>query len=448
MCVFLLAEKILSQDLELESHFLSAGRSKPFWIASNNNGIYEASSILNLKIQKKMGSLSYKFNFALPKLFDLNTLLLYDSELTYKKNNILYGFSKKNSSHNNNILSSGSLLESNNSLGIPRVFFGSLNHHQIKIFNKRFDYKFYISHGMLDKAQYLEPPFIHEKRLQIKKSIQGSKITFGIRHFAIWGGKTTHHGNLSRGLNDFIKVVFARPGSKSSIKQEQKNSLGNHLGVWDFSYKRKISDKLYTFYYEHPFEDESGARWFLNEFDGKYGFNVTSFKTTLISDFTYEFIYTMDQSGPQGASDSTYGWDNYFNHYIYQSGWTYKNRMIGNPLFTVGKNPGRYSDGIYIINNRIKAHHFGLAGKIKHNANYKILFTYSKNYGTYPDKNYFHSNGKNYKFDDGLEQLSTLFEIKLKNLWENISITAAYANDRGELLPKTDSFMMIINYKL
>ena len=43
---------------------------------------------------------------------------------------------------------------------------------------------------------------------------------------------------------------------------------------------------------------------------------------------------------PQGASDSTYGWDNYFNHYIYQSGWTYNNRMIGNPLFTVGKNPG------------------------------------------------------------------------------------------------------------
>ena len=122
----------------------------------------------------------------------------------------------------------------------------------------------------------------------------------------------------------------------------------------------------------------------------------------------------MDQSGPQGASDSTYGWDNYFNHYIYQSGWTYNNRMIGNPLFTVGKNPGRYSDGIYIINNRIKAHHFGLAGKIRHNANYRILFTYSKNYGTYPDKNYYNSNGENYKFEDGLEQLSTFMKLNLK----------------------------------
>ena len=384
----------------------------------------------------------------MPESFDLNEIVFFDSELTYRKNNILYGFSRKNSSHNNNLLSTGSLLESNNSLGVPRIFIGSPNYHQIKIFSKKFDYKFFMSHGRLDKDQYIEPPFVHEKTLHIKKNIERSNITFGLRHFAIWGGETIHHGKQSRSLNDFLKVFFARPGSNRSIKQEQENSLGNHLGVWDFSFQRKIRDKLYTFYYEHPFEDESSARWFLNEFDGKYGFSVSSLNSNLISDLVYEFIYTLDQSGSQGASDSTYGWDNYFNHYIYQSGWTYKNRMIGNPLFTVGKNPDRYSDGIYIINNRIKAHHFGLAGKIRNNTNYRILFTHSKNYGIYPDKNFYHAKGEDYKFDDGLEQLSALYEIKLKNLWGNISITAAYANDRGDLLPKTDSFMMIINYKL
>ena len=380
----------------------------------------------------------------MPEPFDLNDIVFFDTELTYKKNNISFGFSRKNSSQKDNYLSSGSLIESNNSLGIPRIFIGNPNFNQNKILN----FKFSISHGWADKAQYQESPYLHEKTLHIKKKVSGYDFILGLRHFAMWAGETIHHGKQPVGLNDFIKVIFARPGSKSSIKQEQENSLGNHLGVWDFSLERKIGDKLYTLYYEHPFEDESGARWFLNEFDGKYGFNVTSFKSNLITGFTYEFIYTMDQSGSQGASDSTYGWDNYFNHYIYQSGWTYKDRMIGNPLFTVGRNPGRYSDGIYIINNRIKAHHFGIAGKIRHNANYKILFTYSKNYGIYPDKNFYHSNGENYKFDDGLEQLSTLFEIKLKNLWENISITAAYANDQGELLSKTDSFMMIINYKL
>ena len=384
----------------------------------------------------------------MPEPFDFNEILFYDSELTYKKNNIQYGFSRKNSNHNNNFLSTGSLIESRNSLGIPRFFVGSHNFNESKILKSNFNYKFSISHGWLSKAQYLKSPFLHEKTFHIKNNISGFDYTLGLRHYAIWGGETTFHGKQPRSLNDFLKVFFARPGSRNSLKQEQKNSLGNHLGVWDFSFERKIKDKLFTFYYEHPFEDESGARWLLNESDGKYGLNVTSFNSSLISDFTYEFIYTMDQSGSQGASDSTYGWDNYFNHYIYQSGWTYNNRMIGNPLFTVGKNPGRYNDGIHIINNRIKAHHFGLAGKIRYNANYRILFTYSKNYGTYPDKNYYNSNRENYKFEDGLEQLSALYEIKLKNLWGNISITAAYANDRGDLLPKTDSFMIIINYKL
>ena len=380
----------------------------------------------------------------MPKSFDINEILFYDSELTYKKNNILYGFSRKNLSHNDSFLSSGSLIESNNSLGIPRIFIGNLNFNQSKILN----YKFSISHGWADKAQYQKSPFLHEKTLHVNKNVSGYNFTLGLRHFAVWGGETFHHGKHPKGLNNFIKVFFARPGSRSSIKEEQENSLGNHLGVWDFSFERRIKDKSFAFYYEHPFEDESGARWLLNEYDGKYGFKASSINSTLISDFIYEFIYTMDQSGSQGASDSTYGWDNYFNHYIYQSGWTYKNRMIGNPLFTVGKNPGRYSDGIYIINNRIKAHHIGLAGKIRHNVNFRILFTYSKNYGNYPDKNYYLANGEDYKFDDGLEQLSALYEVKIKNLWDNINITTAYANDYGDLLPKTDSFMIIINYKL
>ena len=37
--------------------------------------------------------------------------------------------------------------------------------------------------------------------------------------------------------------------------------------------------------------------------------------------------------------------------------------MIG-ILCLRGKNPGRYSGGIYIINNRIKVHHFGLVVKL------------------------------------------------------------------------------------
>ena len=91
-----------------------------------------------------------------------------------------------------------------------------------------------------------------------------------------------------KNAGDYLRIFFARPGSRGSINQEQKNTLGNHLGVWDFSFKKKIGNNLFHFYYEHPFEDESGARWILNEFDGKYGFVVSDLSSIFISDFLYK----------------------------------------------------------------------------------------------------------------------------------------------------------------
>ena len=430
-----------------------SANQQPFWLLSNNNGA-NPSNYLNIsfydeRFLNKLTRIEYGIKTNLYKNFQN----IQFEKLYFKiKNDKIFlrlGSNENLQNRNKKELSTGSLIESTNAKPIPKIIIGNSSYAKISLFKSIFYIKGVLAHGYLDRNNYKKAPLLHQKSISIKKHISAnSSFTAGINHMAQWGGSSAIHGDQPSGYSEFLRVFFARPGSRNSIKQEQENSLGNHLGVWDFSFERKIKDKLLTFYYEHPFEDESGARWLLNELDGKYGLNITSFNSSLISDFTYEFIYTMDQSGSQGASDSTYGWDNYFNHYIYQSGWTYKNRMIGNPLFTVGKNPGRYSDGNYIINNRIKAHHIGLAGKIRDNVNFRILFTYSKNYGIYPDKNYYIANGVDYKFDDGLDQLSTLYEIKLNNLWENISITAAYAKDQGELLPKTDSFMMIINYKL
>ena len=155
----------------------------------------------------------------------------------------------------------------------------------------------------------------------------------------------------------------------------------------------------------------------------------------------------MDQSGSKGASDSTYGWDNYYNHYIYQSGWTNNGRVIGNPLFTLGSNIGRYSNGEYIINNRLKAHHFGFLGSISKKIYYKILFTYSENFGIYPDQDYFKSNNKPYRFQSGLFQRSGLIELSTKNLYDKTDVSIIYGFDNGELLNKTDSFMLKINHK-
>ncbi|MFL3051572.1 MAG: capsule assembly Wzi family protein [Candidatus Neomarinimicrobiota bacterium] len=398
---------------------------------------------MNLKYRYNQKYLDYGLNIILPN----DQIFLNEAFLLVKNNNLFLILGAKNSD-NNDLLSSGSLIESTNAQPIPKISFGVGDFHQIKIFNKSFFIKGQIAHGWLDSGQYLKAPFLHEKSFYIKKIlIKDYSFSFGLVHEALWGGETEIHGKQPSGTSDLIRVFFARPGSKKSIYQEKKNALGNHLGIWDLSIEKEFNNKLIKIYLEHPFEDESSARWILNEFDGLYGININQKKSSYISEFTYEYINTMDQSGSQGASDSTYGWDNYYNHYIYQSGWTNNGRVIGNPLFTRGSNKGRYSDSQYIINNRLTAHHFGFLGSISEKINYKILFTYSKNFGTYPDEDYFKSNNKVYRFENGLIQRSGLIELSAKNLFDKVNVSLVYGFDNGELLNKTDSFMLKINHK-
>ena len=339
------------------------------------------------------------------------------------------------------------MVESPNAEPIPKILFGNADYRTINFFNKSFQYLVNIGHGWIKSAEYIENPYLHEKSIYVKKEIfENSSLKIGLNHMAIWGGETKNHGKQPSRISDFFRIIFALPGARNSIKEEQKNSLGNHLGAWRIVYEKEYSDKIIKLYYEHPFEDESGARWILNEFDGLYGVHIKRNKSIYISQFTYEYINTMDQSGSHGASDSTYGWDNYYNHYIYQSGWTHNRRVIGNPLFTIGSNYGRYSDNKYIINNRIKAHHFGFFGSVFSQVDYRILFTYSENFGIYPDKDYFRDNKQIYLFENGLIQRSGLFEIII-NSFERYNFSLVYGFDNGELLNKTDSIMLKINHR-
>ena len=366
------------------------------------------------------------------------------------KKNIFYisfGRFNQNVSSESKLLSSGSLAISNNAKNIPSIEIGTDNFTPIIINKLNFQLKGNISHSWLNKGQYVEAPFLHQKNLYLKKMINsGNSISLGIVHLAIWGGETRIHGKQPDQLVDYLRIFFVRPGSKKHLEQEKINTLGNHLGIWDLAYEKQQNQKKIRLYYQHPFEDESGARWLLNRFDGLYGIELVLENNSYINQFLYEYINTMNQSGSLGASDSTYGWDNYYNHYIYQSGWTYYDKVIGNPLFTLGSNIGSYSDGTYIVNNRIKAHHIGLNGAFTKNINYKILFSYSQNFGIFSDMNKFKNQKKTYKFEHGLIQRSALVQIQLKNIINKFNVELSYAIDNGQLLKLSNSTLISINY--
>ena len=442
--------QLFSQKLEF-GYSKKINRNKPFWLESNLNGIDYNNPIFNFLIQREHRKRNILFNYSLK--FNLSSKsnfknhLVEEGFLNFKKNVFYLSFGRfnQNVSSESELLSSGSLAISNNARSIPSIEVGINNFYPV-ISKLNFQLKGNISHGWLNKGQYIKAPFLHQKNLYLKKIISsGSSISLGIIHLAMWGGETLEHGKQPNKFLDYLRIFFLRPGSKNDLEQERINTLGNHLGIWDLLYEKEENDKKLRLYYQHPFEDESGARWLLNRFDGLYGIELISKDDGYIKRFLYEYINTMNQSGSFGATDSTYGWDNYYNHYIYQSGWTYYNKVIGNPLFTLGSNKGSYSDGVYIVNNRIKAHHLGLMGSFTRKINYKILFTYSQNFGIFPDKEKFKNENKIYKFENGLIQRSGLVQLQMKYI-NKLDFELSYAIDNGQLLKLSKSILIAINY--
>lgn len=144
-----------------------------------------------------------------------------------------------------------------------------------------------------------------------------------------------------------------------------------------------------SLYWQNIFEDGSGKAY-RNIKDGLFGISIHSKdKNRFISGFVYEFLNTTDQSGRINETDSVKpdgyryelgGNDNYFNNGVYIKGWTFQDMMIGNPLITSPAimHGDRYD---YNRNNRVMAHHLGFEGAVGA-VNYKLLYTYSLNYGT------------------------------------------------------------------
>jgi hypothetical protein len=82
----------------------------------------------------------------------------------------------------------------------------------------------------------------------------------------------------------------------------------------------------------------------------------------------------------------SYDWEptgtaSYYNNGIYRTGWTYQGRLIGNPMLLTDGTTERP-----VYNNIIIAHHLGLSGQLSEAVNYKLLYTFSRNYGEVQDQ--------------------------------------------------------------
>ncbi len=181
-----------------------------------------------------------------------------------------------------------------------------------------------------------------------------------------------------------------------------------------------------TFYLSHPWEDNSGLNWH-NWPDNQLGLHIKiKNEKTFVTDFVYEFTNSRQQS----IRDSIYSWDensgkwkmneydNYYNHGIYQSGFTYQQQVMSSPLFF----PVKMSDDISIgiRSNRFFAHHIGVKGNLSDNVKWKGMLTFIQHLGTY-SKPYITSQ----------KQVSGLFEVQYVNPDFPVEFGIAAGGDAG-----------------
>ena len=220
--------------------------------------------------------------------------------------------------------------------------------------------------------------------------------------------------------------------------------LGDHRGIWDFGLNLEVGNFDFVAYRQQIFNDKDGLK--LQTPDGLTGLSI-DFPTEnqqLVTGFVWEYLYTKNQSGPippANNRDGAGGKDNYYNNYLYRTGWTYEGRTIGNPLFLNAYNPQldvvtnyqRNQDNRFgIANNRIVAHHIGIEGRFSDLVAYRLLGTWSRNYGNYYDGNLFEEQGIKTDFYDNPEQWSFLAEFRYRP-FDPLEINASIATDMGEI---------------
>lgn len=386
LIIIFLFNNLQSQDRE---SFLKI-KSNPtnhnsWWLEKNNYGKSIVDTEVQYTIEFKKNNTFYKLSIS-NAFENTNYLLDENNNFTIKEagKKLLFGESylKHNFSKNlflrfgkyyrdfslylNDDISSGSMLVSKNAQPMPKI--GIVGSYEVKK-NNNVHFNYGLAHGFFKKNSFYSKraPYLHEKFIYVNFEKSYHKFSFGLVHAAMWAGSTPKSGVLPRSLSDFFKIVIAADEADESASNinnpdYHQNSLGNHLGIWDFNYEKKnINNQKIKLYYQHIFEDTSGLR-FANKTDGLWGLELVNY----IKNTSLLFEY-MDTSN--AFADPPYQRDRYYWNYQYQQGWTYQGNIIGNPYVNTNFDSTRLIE----LKEVTEVFHFGVAGKLSSDINYTAL---------------------------------------------------------------------------
>ena len=383
----------------------STGNQTPFWITSNtygtvpvlsNTGYVRGDVAWNHSFLNKIKLEAEADVLAAGKHSSSVWIQQLYAALSYRNIYLFIGSKEQYNSMLDKNLSMGDMVYSTNARPIPEINFAFPNYTNIPFTKRYLQFKgdFAIGKSMDNNyilrtanpgENYTTNLLWHHKSLYLKWEDPEKHFPFwaiiGLEHAAQWAGTNTLQGDNPASLKNFIRVVLAESGDSYAIKGDQINVLGNHLGTYNVKIAYKDKKFQVALYKQHYFDDKSGIEM-ANWRDGIWGGELNFFNQPFLQKVVVEYLQTTNQSGPvhflfydrslyphiRGGGD-----DDYYNNFYYITGWSYFGRGIGNALLT---SPEYNEDrALEFENNRVKALHLGMEGRISSEFSYRTLFT-------------------------------------------------------------------------
>ncbi|TLU83381.1 MAG: capsule assembly Wzi family protein [Chlorobium sp.] len=364
-----------------EGFIWSSGDNIPFWMWANQNGrvSMEKSSVFGrLKTGKK------RKNSDSPVVFyGLDATLNHDPGnniiLTDAYAGISYGGLQLHAGKKaeffglaDTLLTAGPVVYSRNAPTIPKIALSTDGYIEL---NDWLAFNAYLAHGWFGDENYVKDAYLHQKFLYLRygdtNPDSGFNIFAGMHDLAVWGGRNRVTGEqYPSSFSDFWRVFWWQTQSGGSHGTEQ-NTIGDHRGSIEYMLQLKGKQHDWLIYASTLFEDQSGLnllRW--NDYFAGVSY-INKGTSGVLKRVNVEYFDTRNQ-GPNPSEP-----DNYFNNYMYLSGWTYEGFGIGHPFirFTAGDN---YQ---YTAQNKIRAINTGALFHFSRIFNPYVRLAYIENYG-------------------------------------------------------------------
>lgn len=255
-------------------------------------------------------------------------------------------------------------------------------------------------------------------------------------------GKELSVVDMSPTAETFYKALI--PGAGGTNTGDQLYYEGNHLGSWDLMGRYRFNNGTeLKAYMQSPWEDGSGIGM-MNGFDGLYGVEYKSGKTSgIVTGAVVEYLDLMNQGGPlhwapgdfpgTSITEEATGGDNYYNNYTY-NGYQYYGMSMGSPVL---KSPIYNKDGyMAFTDTRLRSFHVGVEGSPCENVSYRAKMSFTKSWGTI-----FCPISKT------RESTSAMVECIYK--WHNLpglNIKGRIAMDRGSLYGDNFGVLLSVSY--